>query len=336
MTNTVRLGLAGLGGIGQHHAADILAGRVPRLELAAVADIDPEKCARYPDKPAYASAEEMVASGKIDALLIATPHRHHPALGLAAIAAGLHVMIEKPLAADKASAERLLAAPRRPGQIVAAMFNQRTDNHFISIRELVHRNELGTIQRIHWTATHWFRTDVYYASGRWRATWAGEGGGLLLNQCAHNLDLFQWIFGMPVRVRAFCGFGRYHPIEVEDDVTAYLEFAQGATAVFTASTGESPGTNRLEVAAEQGRLVYESDRIVFTRNREPASVFARNSPEAFARPTAEDYEIEADGHGGQHTAMLRNFTEAILDGAPLIAPADEGLNSLELANAMLL
>jgi predicted dehydrogenase len=216
------------------------------------------------------------------------------------------------------------------------MFNQRTDPYYIAIRDLVRTGALGPIRRINWTITNWFRTHAYYASGGWRATWAGEGGGVLLNQCPHNLDLFSWMFGQPKRVRAFCSFGRYHDIEVEDDVTAYLEYPDGATATFITSTGEAPGTNRLEVAAEKGRLVMEADKIVLTENEMPMGEFSRTTKESFAAPKTAEKLIPAEGHGGQHVTIMQNFVAAIAEGAPLIAPAEEGINSVELANAMLL
>ena len=246
------------------------------------------------------------------------------------------MIVEKPISAHKVDAEILLAAHTRKDRVFAAMFNQRTDDYFIQLRRMVATGELGEVRRVNWIITDWFRTAHYYASGGWRATWAGEGGGVLLNQCPHNLDLLQWIFGQPVRVRAFCGFGRYHRIEVEDDVTAYLEFANGATGVFITSTGEAPGTNRLEIAAERGKIVYEQDRITYLRNPVPMSEFSRTATDGFARPAAEEVIVPARDHGGQHVAVLQNFTDAILDGVPLIAPAAEGPASLELANAMAL
>jgi predicted dehydrogenase len=336
MSKTVRLGLIGLGGMGQFHAANILAGKIARLELTAVADKDAARCAKFPQQRAFPSITEMAASGAVDAVLIATPHYQHTPIALEAIRAGLHVMVEKPVAVHKADAERLLAEPVRAGQIVAAMFNQRTDDYYLQMRELIRSGELGEVRRVNWIITDWFRTCRYYSQGGWRATWAGEGGGALLNQCPHNLDLLQWLCGMPVRVRAFCGFGRYHPIEVEDDVTAYLEFANGATGVFITSTGEAPGTNRLEIAGERGRMVYEGDRIHFLRNGQPMSEFSRTAPDAFSAPPRQERSVPAKDHGGQHVAILQNFVAAILDGAPLIAPAAEGIHSLELANAMLL
>ena len=332
----VRIGIAGLGNMGAAHAAAILAGRVPRLELTAVCDSDPARLARFAAVPGFATPEALLASRTVDAVLVATPHFAHTTIGIAALRAGLHVLVEKPVSVHKADAERLLAAHAGPPQVFAAMFNQRTDPYYRTIRELVQGGGLGEIRRVNWIITDWFRTAAYYASSGWRATWAGEGGGVLLNQCPHNLDLLQWICGQPRRVRAFCRWGRYHDIEVEDDVTAYLEFANGATGVFITSTGEAPGTNRLEITAEGGRVVLENDQLTVRRNRVPMSEFSRTSPELFARPEAVDEILPVAGHGGQHLEILANFTAAILDGAPLVAPAADGLASVELANAMLL
>ncbi|MSU70156.1 MAG: Gfo/Idh/MocA family oxidoreductase [Opitutaceae bacterium] len=332
----VRLGIIGLGNMGSAHAANVLAGKIPRLELTAVGDTDPGRLARAPQVKKFASADEMIASGLIDALLIATPHFDHTTIGIKALQAGLHVMVEKPISVHKVDAERLIAAHTNQRQVFAAMFNQRTDHYYLKIRELIQSGELGEVRRVNWTITDWFRTEQYYASGGWRATWAGEGGGVLLNQGLHNLDLLQWLFGMPKRVRAHCGFGRYHDIEVEDEVTAYLEFASGATGVLITSTGEAPGTNRLEIAAERGKVVYENDTLVFSRNQTPMSEFSRTATTGFARPETQVVPLAVKDHGGQHVGILQNFTAAILDGAALIAPANEGIHSVELVNAMLL
>lgn len=333
----IRFGVIGVGGMGRQHAQRVASGEVPGLVLTAVADRKPASCAAFPGVRAFASGEELIASGACDAVLIATPHYSHTTLGLAALEAGLHVLVEKPISVHVADARRLVAALRGGAQVFAAMFNQRTDPFFQRIRELVRGGALGELRRVQWTITNWFRPHAYYASGSWRATWAGEGGGVLLNQAPHNLDLFQWICGQPVRVRAHCRFGHYHPIEVEDDVTAYVEFANGATGTFITSTGEAPGTNRLELAGELGRLVYENDTLTFRRNAVPTGEFSRTTKEAFAAPPCEDVVLERPAdHGPQHLGILRNFAEAIRHGAPLIAPAAEGVASLELANAMLL
>lgn len=333
----VRLGIIGFGGMGQHHARNLLAEKVPRCELVAACDAMPAVFEKFPQLRTFATAEALFAARCVDAVLIATPHFAHTTIGIAALEAGLHVLVEKPISVHVADAERLAAAHRgRERQVFAAMLNQRTDPYYRAIRRLVRSGELGTVRRVQWTITNWFRTAAYYRMQGWRATWAGEGGGVLLNQCPHNLDLLQWIFGQPQRVTGFCTFGRYHAIEVEDDVTAYFEYGDGMHVTFITSTGEAPGTNRLEIAAERGRVVYEDERIVWTRNAEPMTEFSAAAPQPFATPLTEVVPVAADGHGGQHVEIITNFVDAILDGAALIAPAAEGIASVELANAILL
>lgn len=309
--------------------------KMERCELAAVCDVDETKLNRYPDVKGFTSSEEMIRSGLIDAILIATPHYFHTTIGIDAFQNGIHVLTEKPISVHKADCERLIAAYEKSGKVFAAMFNQRTDPHYQQIREIVQDGELGEIVRMSWIVTDWFRTATYYASGGWRATWAGEGGGVLLNQCPHNLDLLQWICGKPSKVRAYCKFGKYHDIEVEDDVTAYFEFPNGATGTFVTTTGEAPGTNRFEIDGDRGKLVYESGMITFTRTEQSVRELCDTSPESFANPATKKIEIPIDGWGGQHQEIVQNFIDAILDGIPLIAPAEEGIHSVEIANAML-
>jgi predicted dehydrogenase len=332
----VRLGIIGLGVMGQAHARSLLERKIPGLRLAAVADNDPARRAKFGDLPGFASDCELIASGLVDAVLIATPHCFHADTGIAALNAGLHVLVEKPIAVQRADCERLIAAHRDPRLVFAAMFNQRSDPLYRKLRALVQSGALGELRRAQWTATNWFRPEAYYTSSAWRATWAGEGGGVLLNQCPHNLDLFSWIFGQPQRVRGFCGFGRYHDIEVEDDVTAYFELPGGATATFIASTGEAPGTNRIEVVADNGRIVAENGTLRFTRNLVPAAKFSRTTKELFAAPPTREQVFTFKDSGAQHAAILRNFAAAILRGAPLVSPAADGIRSVELANAILL
>jgi predicted dehydrogenase len=332
----VRLGIIGLGVMGQNHARSVLDGKIPGLRLAAVADSDPARVVKFAPLPGFATDAALIKSGLVDAVLIATPHYFHVDTGIAALRAGLHVLVEKPIAVQCADGERLVAAHTDRRLVFAAMFNQRSDPLYRKVRALVHGGGLGRIRRVQWTVTNWFRPQAYYRLSAWRATWAGEGGGVLLNQCPHNLDLFGWIFGSPERVRGFCSFGKYHDIEVEDDVTAYFELPGGATATFIASTGEAPGTNRLEVMAENGRLVAENGALRFTRNRVPAAQFSRTTKEPFAAPPTTERVFTFKDAGGQHVAILRNFAAAIRRGVPLIAPAAEGLRSVGLANAILL
>jgi predicted dehydrogenase len=331
----VRIGIIGLGNMGKYHAQYLQEGKVARAELCAVSDAIPANLERYQNLATFASAEEMIQSGKIDAVIIATPHYFHTSQGIYALEHGLHVLVEKPISVHKADCERLLAAHRNERQVFAAMFQLRTDGKFKKIKQLVQNGELGELFRVSWIITDWYRTEAYYASGGWRATWKGEGGGVLLNQCPHNLDLLHWICGRVSRVRGFCQLGRYHNIEVEDNVTAYLEFPNGGTGLFVTATGEAPGTNRFELCGDRGKLVLENGKLSFNRNEVPMREFSLNSRVGFARPAVWNVDIPFEGGGPRHEEITQNFVEAILDGQPLIAPASEGIHSVELANATL-
>jgi len=336
--NKVRLGIIGMGNIGKYHAEYLLNQKVGRCELAAVCSTSPQKRESYKARGAkiFDNAEKLIHSREIDALIVATPHYQHTTLGIAALEAGLHVMIEKPISAHKADAERLIAVAQRcPKQVFAAMFQLRTEPRYLKIQRLIQNRELGDVVRVSWIITDWYRTEAYYTSGGWRATWKGEGGGVLLNQCLHNLDTLQWLCGMPVKVRGFCQLGRYHNIEVEDNVTAYLEYANGATGVFITSTGEAPGTNRFEIAGTRGKVVLENNKLTFIRNETDMITFCKTAQVGFSKPEVWQVEIPFTDAPAPHATLMQNFVDAILDGTPLIAPGEEGLGSIELANAML-
>jgi predicted dehydrogenase len=334
----VRLGIIGLGNIGKHHANYLLDGKVSRAELTAVCSVIPAELDLYKTRgPAqFSDAEQMIKSGQCDAVIVATPHYQHTTLGIAAFEAGLHAMIEKPISAHKADAERLICcAKEHPKSVFAGMFQLRIEPRYAKIQKLIQSGELGAVVRINWIITDWYRTEAYYASGGWRATWKGEGGGVLLNQCLHQLDVLQWLCGMPSRVRGFCQLGRFHDIEVEDNVTAYLEWANGATGAFITSTGEAPGTNRFELVGTRGKVVLENNKLVFTRNDADMIEFSKASKSGFAKPEVWNVEIPFDNAPNPHATLMQNFVDAILDGTPLIAPGEQGMGSVELANVLL-
>jgi len=325
-----------MGNMGKFHADYLLAGKVPRARLTSLCSQSATDTGKYAGLKVFRSAEALYASGEIDAVIIATPHYQHAALGIAALEQGLHLMVEKPIAAHKADAERLIAAhSARPQQVFGAMFQLRTEPRYLKLRRLIQSGELGTLTRINWIITDWFRTEAYYASGGWRATWKGEGGGVLLNQCLHQLDALQWLCGMPARVRGFCQLGRFHNIEVEDNVTIYMEWPNAATGVFLSSTGEAPGSNRFEVCGTRGRAVLENNRLTFTRNESDTIEFCRASKSGFAKPEIWQIDIPIDNAVAPHATLMQNFVDAILDRTPLIAPGPEGIFSVELANVML-
>jgi predicted dehydrogenase len=330
----IRLGIIGMGNIGKYHADYLLNHKVARAELAAVCSPNAAALERFKPLAIFTDGEQLIRSGAVDAVLIATPHLLHPALGIAAFRAGVHVLMEKPVAAHKADAEKLVAAHREhPRVVFAGMFQMRAEPRYQRMRKLI-REELGAMVRVNWINTDWYRTEAYYASSGWRATWRGEGGGVLLNQCMHNLDLLQWLCGMPRRVRGFCQLGRFHRIEVEDSVTAYLEWADGATGAFISSSGEAPGANRFEVVGTRGTVVLENGKLSLTRNAADMLEFSRAATQGFVKPEATTEEIPFENAVLPHAAVTQNFVDAILDGAPLLAPGDDGVNSVELANVM--
>lgn len=334
----IRIGIIGMGNIGKHHAGYLLRGEAARCELTAVCSTSPGKLASYKDQglKVYGDAKELIADKDIDAVIIATPHYQHTDLGIAAFEAGKHVMVEKPISAHKADAEKLIAAAKKnPKLIFGGMFQLRTEPRYQKIQKLIQDGELGDIVRLSWIITDWYRTEAYYASGGWRATWKGEGGGVLLNQCLHNLDVLQWLCGMPNKVRSFAQLGRYHNIEVEDNVTAYLEYDNGATGVFITSSGEAPGTNRFEIAGTKGKVVLENDTLTFVRNEEDMIEHCQTSQVGFLKPDVWNVEIPFTDAATPHAALMTNFADAIIDGKPLIAPGEDGMGSVELANVML-
>ncbi len=334
----VKLGLIGLGNMGNGHAQNILAGKTPEIVLAAVADRREARRAwaqeNLPDIPVFPEGSELIRSGLCDAVLIATPHYQHPVLAQEAFAQGLHVLCEKPAGVYTKAVREMNAAADQSGKVFAIMFNQRTNCLYRKMREMVQGGALGRLKRVNWIITDWYRTQIYYDSGDWRATWAGEGGGVLLNQCPHQLDLLQWICGLPQRVQAFCHEGKWHDIEVEDDVTAYLEFPGGATGVFVTTTGDAPGTNRFEVTGTLGKLVCEDGALRFWQLKEDERDFCRASQEGFQKPECREVPVETDGENPQHVGVLNAFAANILRGEPLVADGREGVNGLTLSNAM--
>ncbi|MDR6722184.1 putative dehydrogenase [Paenibacillus amylolyticus] len=338
----VRVAVIGIGNMGAAHARTLIAGEVPGAELVAVCDVRQEMAKwvsdNFPPSVVYwQDAEQMMGSGTIDAVIIATPHYDHPEQAIQAFRHGLHVMIEKPAGVYTKQVREMNEAASASGKCFSIMYNQRTNPLYIKLKDLIASGELGEIRRTNWIITNWYRSQSYYDSGGWRATWAGEGGGVLINQDPHQLDLWQWTIGMmPVRMRAFCSFGKYRNIEVEDDVTAYVEYANGATGVFVTTTGEAPGTNRFEVNGDRGKIVIEDGKLTFWRLRESEPEFNQRFTGGFGQPECWKCDVPITGVESGHPGLIRNWVDAIRTGAPLIAPGEEGIQGLTLSNAMLL
>lgn len=333
----VRIGIIGYGNIGSAHAQCILSGSVSGLELTAICDVDEEKRLQAgkaaPFASLYSAYDDLLAGGLVDAVLIAVPHYLHPPIAIKAFEKGLHVLTEKPAGVYTRQVVQMNEAARRSGKVFGIMFNQRTNPLFQKARELVRTGRLGETKRLVWIITNWYRTQAYYDSGNWRATWAGEGGGVLINQAPHNLDLWQWIFGMPVRLRASCYTGKYHNIEVEDEAAVYAEYENGATAVFLTSTGEFPGTNRLEITGDRGKIVIEDGSLRLWELDVSERMFCYSDKKEANQPSFTYQEFTPHQAETAHAGILQNFTDAILHGSELIAPGYDGINELSISNA---
>ncbi len=335
----VRLGIIGVGNIGTGHVENYLAGLCPEVVITAAADRRESRREwtreHLPDTVIFNEGEELIESGLCDAVMICVPHYQHPPLAISALRHGLHTLVEKPAGVYTLQVREMNEeADRHPELAFALMYNQRTNCVYRKLKEMIDSGEIGTLKRVSWLITDWYRTQIYYDSGAWRATWAGEGGGVLLNQCPHQLDLLQWLCGLPVRVRAFCHEGKWHDVEVEDDVTAYLEFENGATGVFVSTTGDAPGTNRLEITGSRGKIVCENDTLVFSRLETDERTWCVSCPEGFRKPDCVTSVVETDGENPQHSGVLNAFAAHILRGEPLIADGREGIRGLTLSNAM--
>jgi predicted dehydrogenase len=346
----VKFGIIGAGNIGTAHLKDFMADRIPSGELVGIADLVPEKLEAIkkiaeeanPEAAAkityFNSGDELIASGVCEAVMVAIPHYFHPVYVIKALKAGLHVISEKPAGVYTLQVQEMLdEAAKHPELKAAIMFNVRTNPRFIKMHDMIANGELGQITRLTWIITNWFRTQAYYDNGGWRATWKGEGGGVLFNQSPHQLDLFQWVPGMmPNKVHAHCHFGKWHNIEVEDDVTAYVEYPNGATGVFITTTGEKPGTNRFEITGEYGKLVYENETL--THHKIPKSMLhvIKDSNVAFEKGDIEVINVECPGEYTRHYGVITNFCNSILGTEELRFPITEGINGVILANAMLL
>lgn len=335
----VRLGIIGIGNMGTNHAKSITEGKIPDIVLTAIADR--KKSRRLWAKESlpkevqlFEEGVDLIASDVCDAVLIAVPHYDHPSLTISALRQGKHVLCEKPAGVYTKQVREMNEVAKQSDKVFAMMFNQRTNGIYRKMHELVTGGELGAIKRVNWIVTDWYRTQSYYDSGSWRATWDGEGGGVLLNQCPHNLDLLQWICGMPNKVQAFCHNGKWHDIEVEDDVTAYLEYENGATGVFITTTADAPGTNRFEVTLEMGKLVCENDKLTLYKISENERTFCNSAKGGFDKPECTITEVETDGVNEQHIGVMKAFAGKILYGTPLIAEGIEGIMGLTLSNAM--
>ena len=343
----IKYGIIGVGNMGSTHMKNFQEGKIPDAKVVAIADLEAAKLDRmkelYPDAgfACYASGKELIEAGGVDAVIVAVPHYQHPELSIYAMRHGIAVVCEKPAGVYTKDVKEMNRVAEETGVPFTMMFNQRTNCVYRKMREMVQSGAVGEIKRVSWLITDWYRTQIYYDSGSWRATWRGEGGGVLMNQCPHQLDLLQWVVGMmPTKIRAHVHFGKWHDIEVEDDVTAYFEYPNGATGVFITSTGDFPGSNRFEIQGTRGQLICDTHRagyLEYTPLLEDEREYCRTSDRGFGNPEPGEMipEVETDGQNPQHVGILCNFTNALLGKEELFVDGKEGLKGVMLMDAML-
>ena len=352
----LRMGIIGIGNMGKGHAKNILGGNIPGLQLTAVCDTDSDKLAQarglFGDSIRYFETPDEFYSNSnlIDAVLIATPHYDHPQLAIRGFEQGLHVLVEKPAGVYTKQVREMNDTAEKSGKVFGIMYNQRTNPVYQRVRDLVQSGQLGTMKRMVWIITDWYRPQAYHDSSDWRSTWALEGGGVLLNQDPHQLDLWQWMVGMPKRIRSFAYYGKHYDIEVEDDVNVFAEYDNGMLANFITTTGETPGTNRLELSGSMGKLVVENDKLTFSRNCMDEREFNAKWDAKWentnwqatwsgvmGRPEVWTCDIPVSTENPQHTGILKDFVDVIQSGktsANLLAPGAEGINGLMISNAI--
>lgn len=338
----VRYGIIGLGNQGSTYIKEFFnKGKVANAKITALCDINPDKIALAKEYTKgqkiefFTDYKIMFESGHVDAVMVETPHYSHPEMAQECLNRGIHALVEKPAGVYAKQVKEMNATAGKSHALFGMMFNQRTNCVYRKMREMIADGEIGELQRVVWVITNWYRPRAYYDSSNWRATWCGEGGGVLINQCPHQLDLLQWVVGeMPETVHGFCGYGKWHDIEVEDEVTAYFRYKNGATGVFITTTGEAPGGNRLEISGTRGKLLCENDKIEFYRLSEDINEFSARNEVLFGSPEAEKIDVETDGENPQHLGIINNFTQSILGKEKLFVDGTDGLRGVELMNAI--
>ncbi len=329
----VRLGVIGIGGMGSGHCGNM--AKVPEARLVAVCDIDPETAKNGGAKfnvPFFTSHQELIQAKLCDAVLIATPHPQRPAIAIDCMNAKLHILSEKPLSERVSTADQIVKTAKRKGVALAVMFQRRAEPPFAKAIELVKSGALGKVWRTTMISPE-YRTQAYYDSGNWRATWAGEGGGVMMNQSPHVIDLFVQLGGMPSEVTGRCET-RLHKIEVEDVAEAMLRYPDGGSGYFYCSTNELGPGQMIEVFGTHGKLCYRDKVLKFYRFSEPIPEFTFSTQKVWSAPECKEETLEIPDVEWGHFSIIQNFARHLLHGEKLMSPGEEGLQSLELANAV--
>ena len=285
-------------------------------------------CAFYEDYRA------MLAETKPDVAIIVTPHPLHPSIAIDCLRAGCHVLVEKPMAIDVASADRMVAEADTCGRTLAINFQHRLRPAVEKARQLVVEGAIGALVRT-LSIEPWFRTAYYYRTADWRAKWTSEGGGVLLNQAPHTLDILCHLAGLPRKVWGWTRT-RYHSIQVEDTAQAMFEYPNGAPGYLTVSTVEVGVAPHLQIIGEKGAIELVGNQLTIYRSTPSSREYMLTSAEMFGKPETSSETLEIPDTSGAHLAVYRDFKAALRDGRQPRCNGREGIMSLELANAITL
>lgn len=312
-------------------------GKLPGAQIVGMSDINAERGAARAaehNAPFFTDHREMLAATTPDVAVIVTPHPFHAPIAFDCFDAGTHVLVEKPIAVEVADADRMIAAADAADRILAVNFQQRFKPSTEGARALIDEGVIGNILRVIWIEP-WFRTEAYYRSASWRGTWKGEGGGVLMNQAPHTLDLMCYLAGMPVKVWGWTRTLR-HGMECEDTAQAMFELANGSPGYFATNTIEAGQKPLFKIIGDRATLEIEPTRLHLTRFEPDSDTFMRTSPEMFASPQSETETIEFSGTGDGHLDVYRDLQRAIVTGTKPRTDGRETMRSLELANAIIL
>lgn len=338
----IRLGIAGIGYIAEEYIKLIVSNKIKGCRIYALSSRNFERmesiCSQYDlkDVSLFTNYEDMIKSGKIDMVMICTPHFTHPSMAIKAIEAGIHTLIEKPVGVFSDEVEKLMkCVETHPNILSGVLYCRRTSKAFNKIKDLISSGEIGELKRANWIITNLYRTQAYHDAQSWKGTYKGEGGGLLMTQASHQLDLLIWLCGMPKNIHACCYYGAERQIEVENDVMLHMEYQNGATGQFIASSREFPGSNRLEIIGSKGQVILSDDQnLIFRKLEQDEKNYANTTDEVYGKISFKEQEFIFDDADNsiQQATIVNNFISSIVGNATVLCPVKEAINSLYIIN----
>ena len=339
----MKLGIAGIGVIGESYLKLFKEGRIKEGEVAAVASRNTQRVEKILEKlnlqevRVYGSLKEMLEKESLSGVIITTPHKLHVSMMKEALQMGVSVLTDKPLSSTRKEAEEMAVfAKDYPDLVKGVLFNKRANPIHKEIKKIIESGELGILRRALYEVTDYYRSHRYYEESGWRGTYEEEGGGVLMNQAVHQMDLLTWFTDLPKEVMAFLKEGSHRPMTTENDAYLHLFYEGGGVGHFITSTHESPGVHRLELSFDQGQILMENEKTLkITKLQEPEEDFSRKTETLFAHVpgTLEVKEFEPLEDKEEHVRTIENFIRAIEGKEKIQSSLEEAVKSITLVNA---